>query len=353
MDKIGQTISFPGLGIGDFTVNRVAFTLFGQPIYWYGIIIACAFLLAIGYILKRARTFGVDPDRALDVVIGGVIGGVVGARLYYVAFTWENYAANPLDIFNIREGGLAIYGGIIGGLIVVIIMCRLRRVKLLPFIDLAAGGVILGQAIGRWGNFFNVEAFGSNTTAPWGMAGPSIAAYLEVHKDILAAQGVAVDPSLPVHPTFFYESVWCLAGFVLIALYTKRRRFDGELTLIYAAWYGFGRALIEGLRTDSLMWGNIRVSQALAAALTIAAAAVLVYVRADMKRQSGEKARRLYVDTEEGQSVVNGTFYKKPGAPAETDDAAGKELSADSIKEKTDAEQTTEGEDAEDESKAD
>ena len=128
MDKIGQTISFPGLGIGDFTVNRVAFTLFGQPIYWYGIIIACAFLLAIGYILKRARTFGVDPDRALDVVIGGVIGGVVGARLYYVAFTWENYAANPLDIFNIREGGLAIYGGIIGGLIVVIIMCRLRRV---------------------------------------------------------------------------------------------------------------------------------------------------------------------------------------------------------------------------------
>ncbi len=306
-----QVVSFPGLGIGEITLNRVAFTIGGMNIYWYGIIFAAAFLAAICYILWRVRDFGLDSDRALDVIIGAVIGGIIGARLYYVIFSWEMYADNWLKIFDIREGGIAIYGGVIGGFLVGILMCRWRRVKLLPMADVAMTGLILAQAIGRWGNFINVEAFGSNTAMPWGMASPSITAYLTNHQAALAAVGVTVDPSMPVHPTFFYESVWCLIGFLILALYTKHRRFDGELVLIYGAWYGLGRAFIEGLRTDSLMLGNVRVSQALAAVLTLASLLVLLYVRNKIKTVNDPEYLKLYVHTEEGQAVLSGQFYRK------------------------------------------
>ncbi len=155
--------------------------------------------------------------------------------------------------------------------------------------DAAAGGVILGQAIGRWGNFFNVEAFGSNTTLPWGMAGESIANYLALRQQELAAQGVTVDPALPVHPTFFYESMWCLAGFILLAWYAKHRQFDGETALFYLAWYGAGRSVIESLRTDSLMLGGLRVSQMLAVVLFCTAAVGIIYGR---KKHAGMKANQ-------------------------------------------------------------
>ena len=327
MDFYRHAVSFPGLGIGEFEINQTAFTIPGidWPIRWYGVIIAAGFLLAILYILKRTRTFGLDADRVLDVIIGAVIGGIVGARLYYVIFSWEIYADDPISVFYLWKGGIAIYGGVIGGFLVGYLICRWRKVKFLPMADLAVGGLILAQSIGRWGNFVNIEAFGSNTTAPWGMAGPAVRQYLASHQAALAAQGVVVDPSLPVHPTFFYESAWCLLGFLFIAWYTKRRRFDGELALVYAAWYGAGRAVIEGLRTDSLLWGSVRVSQALAVVLVIAALAVEVWVRGRIRAHAGAPDYlKLYVDTEEGQAVLAGTFYQQAEAKApEPSEASG------------------------------
>lgn len=307
-----QVISFPGLGIGDILLNRTAFTLFGLPIYWYGVIIALGFLLGIAYIMRRCPEFGLDSDRALDVLLGVAVGGIVGARLYYVIFSGQHYTL--MDILRVRDGGLAIYGGVIGGFLSGILMCRWRKVKFLPMADATVGGVILGQAIGRWGNFFNVEAFGSNTAMPWGMAGKPIADYLAAHQEQLAAQGIFVDPSMPVHPTFFYESMWCLAGFVVLALFVKRRRFDGEVALFYLAWYGAGRAVIEGLRTDSLMWGSFRVSQMLAVLLVLVSAALIVWRRWVLRKTPAA----LYAQTEEGRA--NAARCRKKGkAAADTD----------------------------------
>ncbi|WP_308753156.1 prolipoprotein diacylglyceryl transferase [uncultured Anaerotruncus sp.] len=378
MDFYRHAVSFPGLGIGEFEINQTAFTIPGidWPVRWYGVIIAAGFLLAIFYILKRTRTFGLDADRVLDVIIGGVIGGIVGARLYYVIFSWEIYADDPISIFYLWKGGIAIYGGVIGGFLAGYLICRWRKVKFLPMADLAVGGLILAQSIGRWGNFVNIEAFGSNTTAPWGMAGPAVRQYLASHQAALAAQGVVVDPSLPVHPTFFYESVWCLLGFLFIAWYTRRRRFDGELTLVYAAWYGAGRAVIEGLRTDSLMWGSVRVSQALAVVLVIAALALEFWVRGRIRAHAGDPDYlKLYVDTGEGQAVLAGTFYQQAEAPEppealgageqpafpeppETDEAVseGEEPAGEPAGDapgKSEEPETTDGEDEKDAGKAD
>lgn len=287
-----QVISFPGLGIEEITLNRVAFTLFGLPVYWYGVIIAVGFLLGIAYILRRCPEFGLDSDKALDVLLGVAVGGIVGARLYYVIFSGQHYTL--MDILRVRDGGLAIYGGVIGGFLSGMLMCRWRKVKFLPMADATVGGVILGQAIGRWGNFVNVEAFGSNTAMPWGMAGKPIADYLAAHQEQLAAQGILVDPSMPVHPTFFYESMWCLAGFVVLAVFVKRRQLDGEVALFYLAWYGMGRAVIEGLRTDSLMLGGFRVSQLLAVLLTVASFALI------MRRRSLRRKAQAALYREEG-----------------------------------------------------
>lgn len=359
---MNQTVSFPGLGIGEFTINRVAFSVFGHPIYWYGIIIALAFLLGILYIVKRSHIFGLDSDRVMDVVLGAVIGGIIGARFYYVIFSWDQYRDNLADVIKIWEGGIAIYGGVIGGFLVGALMSRIRKVRFIPMADLAVGGLILGQSIGRWGNFINVEAFGSNTGLPWGMASPSIAEYLTRHQAALAAQGVAVDPAMPVHPTFFYESMWCLIGFILIALAAKHRRFDGELTLLYVAWYGAGRAVIEGLRTDSLMWGSVRVSQALAVILVIASIAVWLLVRSKIKQSGDQEYLKLYVNTAEGQAVINGTFYKKPAeeqhpsevqTPSEAETPSAEQQESVNSSEEKQTTDKAEGEYDQDESKAD
>lgn len=308
-----ETLSFPGLGL-EFDINRVAFSVFGLPIYWYGILIAAAFLLGMLYVLRRVKTFGLDGDRLMDVLFGGVLLGIVGARLYFVLFSWDSYKDNLLSIFNIRSGGLAIYGAIIGAVLAAVVICRMRRVRLLPALDVAVGGLLLGQAIGRWGNFVNIEAFGSNTSLPWGMHSDSIKYYLAANQSRLAAIGVTVDPQMPVHPTFLYESLWCLLGFLFIAWYTKRRRFDGELTLIYLGWYGFGRVFIEGLRTDPLLIGTVRVSQIVALLCVLASVILLLVIHSRIRRANAPDFMPLYVNTEEGQSVLAGTFYKKKPA---------------------------------------
>ena len=248
-----HTIGFPNLGL-EFTLNRVACTVLGKDIYWYGIIICAGFILAALYVNSRTKDFGITSDNLTDCLIICVPLGIICARIYYVVFEWGYYAQHPGEIIAIWKGGIAIYGGIIGTLIGLFMYSRVKKLSLASLCDLAAFGLLIGQCIGRWGNFVNGEAHGGPTTLPWGMT---------------------IDGQSMVHPTFLYESLWNLAGFVLLHFYSKKRRFKGEIALLYAAWYGAGRAWIEGLRTDSLYIGSVRVSQLLAIISCVAAIAVL------------------------------------------------------------------------------
>lgn len=294
-------IFFPDLG-WEMVVKSDAFTIFGLTIKWYGIMITIGMILAVIYCFKRMRSYGLDPDRVIDVVFFGLIGGIIGARAYYVIMDWDNYKDNISEIFSIRDGGLAIYGGLIGAIIIGAIVAKIRKVKFIPLLDLAGMGFLIGQGFGRWGNFFNHECFGENTTLPWGMTSARISAYLSSNaENIFTTTGIQVDPSLPVHPVFFYESLWCFIGFLLIHLYSKKRKFDGELFLFYIGWYGLGRFVFEGLRTDSLMIGHLRVSQIVAAISVIAAVAIVAIVRRKIK-VDGDYV--FYKDTEESKLLL-------------------------------------------------
>ena len=270
-------VSFPGLGL-EMEINRVAFTVFGVPIYWYGVCIALGLLLGMLYAFRYAKSYGIDADRMVDVIFVSTIAAIIGGRAYYVATAPFEYQS-VWEMIDIRLGGIAIYGGVIGAFLMGALMCRLRKVPMLPMFDLAAQGFLIGQCIGRWGNFFNQEAFGGNTTLPWGMISENTQKYLQSVQQTLAAQGMTVDPSMPVHPTFLYESIWCGLGFLLLWRYSKHRRFHGEMTLLYVMWYGFERFFVEGLRTDSLMVGNVRISQAVAALSVVAALVAWVVLR--------------------------------------------------------------------------
>ena len=255
-------ISFPNLGI-TVDPSPVAFTVMGKDIYWYGIIIAGGFLLAVLYMLYRAETFGITQDDVLDLVLWAVPIGVICARLYYCVFYWDLYRDNPISMLYIWEGGLAIYGGIIGGAITVLVLSRVKRIPPLVMLDNAAMGVLIGQILGRWGNFMNREAHGSVTDSFFKMGLVDAAGKVTYY-----------------HPTFLYESVWNLVGFLGLHFYCKKRKFDGEVFLLYVAWYGLGRAWIEGLRTDSLYLFStgIRVSQLVAAVSFLAAAGIIAWV---------------------------------------------------------------------------
>ena len=247
------SIRFPHLGIYLEYVGK-NFTVFGISIAYYGVIIAVGFILAMLYCARHCRRCGIEPDTLYDFLIWMIPIAIIGARLYYVIFQWGDYRAHPIDALKIWEGGLAIYGGVIAGLLTGIVWCRKKKIPFGAMADVCAPGLLIGQCIGRWGNFVNGEAHGGPTTLPWGMT---------------------IDGQSMVHPTFLYESLWNLAGFVLLHFYSKKRRFKGEIALLYAAWYGAGRAWIEGLRTDSLYIGSVRVSQLLAIISCIAAVAVL------------------------------------------------------------------------------
>ena len=272
-------VQFPALGL-EFTLNRVAFSLGGLDVYWYGIILALGLLAGMAFAFHYAVDFGIDSDRLVDVMVIGTVCGVACARIYYVAFAPFKY--NSLwEMIDLRDGGIAIYGAVIGAFLFGGLACLWRKIPLLPTFDIVAIGFLAGQGIGRWGNFMNQEAFGTNTTLPWGMISESTRNYLTNWQAALAAEGVTVDPSLPVHPTFLYESIWCLLGFVLLWRYVKKRRFDGEIALLYVVWYGAERFVVEGLRTDSLMLPGIglRVSQVLALVSVAAALIALVVLR--------------------------------------------------------------------------
>ncbi len=348
-----HTVEFPALNL-EFKINPVAFSIGELEIRWYGIIIAVGFLLALVYAFSRIKNFGLDSDRVVDVILFGAVGALVCARLYYVIFKWsEEYADDPIRALYVWEGGLAIYGGLIGAFVVGAILCKVRKVKLLPMFDLAGASILLGQAIGRWGNFVNAEAFGTNTELPWGMTGTNIVNYLTQHKTELAEMGITVYPNSPVHPTFLYESLWCLLGFILIGIYLKRRKFDGEIFLMYIAWYSFGRMFIEGLRTDSLMIGTLRVSQILAAVLFVAAVITILVVRSKIKRNNDPEYLKLYVLTEEAELIRQGKFYKKKGAESEEEEkhdsseSCAEEVAKEDISEEPTQESTSEKTDTE------
>ncbi len=291
--------------------DPVAFTLpigGGWSVYWYGICIAVGFLLAVVYGFTRAKRFGVDPDRLTDVVLVTTPLAILCARLYYIIFYKGNLNIKSVADFlgfSSKSGvsGLAIYGGVIGAAVFGLLMCKIRKVKILDGFDLAASGFLIGQAVGRWGNFFNQEAFGSPTNSMWGMSS-------EATGNIL------------VHPCFLYESIWCLVGFILLHFIGNHRKFSGQLALCYGIWYGFGRAFIEQLRTDSLYWGPLKISQWLSGALVIICGSLLIYM---LMRQKTAKRDETYVamfDDIDTDAVSTTKFYDQENAdqPEETEE---------------------------------
>jgi phosphatidylglycerol---prolipoprotein diacylglyceryl transferase len=269
-----HVVEFPGLGGLELSINTVAFQVFGISIYWYGIIIAFGFMLAVVLALRDSKNHGIEPESIIDLVLFAAPAAIICARLFYVIFSWDNYRDDLREIINIRNGGLAIYGGVIGAMITAWIFARVRKIRPLKLLDFAVPYLALGQAIGRWGNFVNQEAFGTNTTLPWGMTSDRIRSDLGV----LQMQGVNVDPALPVHPTFLYESLWNLAAFFILLWFRKKKKLEGEVVFLYMIIYGAGRTWIEALRTDSLMLGNLRISQLLALIFAITFT-TLIYLR--------------------------------------------------------------------------
>lgn len=281
-----HSFSFPGLGL-DFTIDRVAFSLFGHNIYWYGVIIAAGFLLAVLYACRTAPRFGLDSDSLIDMLFFAVPISIIGARAYYVIFYLSRFrnsdgSLNWGDIIAIWDGGIAVYGSIIAAVLTVIVFCKVRKRNPWVMMDVGCYGLLIGQAVGRWGNFVNVEAFGSVTDVAWRMSGECIADWLVEYGQLTdtAIYNAIVDGSLGVHPTFFYESAWNVLGFCLLVLLAKKwRKCDGQMFLSYVVWYGVGRFFIEGLRTDSLYFFHtgLRVSQLLALCSAAAALVILIW----------------------------------------------------------------------------
>lgn len=284
-------VYFPNFGDSDnifkrgITIDRVMFKIPGTDfeIYWYGFLIALGILIAMIYGFRKMKPMGIDPDRATDAVIAGFIGAILGARAYYIAF---NDTITFKEFFSYRDGGLAIYGGIIGAVLVGGIVAKLRKLKLSALLDVAAPCFLIGQAIGRWGNFVNQEAFGANTDLPWGMISSKTHAYLADYATQieLEGSGVTVNSYAPVHPCFLYESLWCILCFVILHLYMKRRKFDGEVFLMYIGLYGLGRFFIESTRTDSLYIANIKVSQLVAGTCVFTALVLIIIFRSMASR---------------------------------------------------------------------
>lgn len=254
------TLSFPGLGIGEFQVNSEAFSIFGVSIAWYALIITFGMICAVLYTIYRSKQIGIGYEEIIDFAIFVIPFGIIGARLYYVLTTLENYHT-LWDVFDIRSGGLAIYGGIIAGTITVLVVCHFKKIYFPAFGDGVIPGVILAQAIGRWGNFMNGEAYGYET-------------------DIFCRMGIGSgDNVIYYHPAFLYESLWNIIGFIAINFFFKHKKYDGQIILLMFGWYGLGRAWIEGLRTDSLPipGTELRISQVLAVAIFIVCLALLIY----------------------------------------------------------------------------
>lgn len=276
----------------ELTLKPIAFTIsigsFTWDVYWYGIIIALGFLLALIYGYTNAKRFNINVDRMLDVILVAVPVAILSARTYYILFDGEKLESIG-DFFGFGDSsgfaGLAIYGGVIGAFVSGALMCKLRKIKMLDMFDLAALGFLIGQGIGRWGNFVNQEAFGTLTGSSWwGME--------SIRTQAVVGEGL-------VHPCFLYESIWCIVGFIILHILSKKRKFSGQIILMYCAWYGLGRGFIELLRTDSLMIGNIRVSALLSFTICIAASAALIALSKRVKALNNTEYSELFADPDD------------------------------------------------------
>ena len=347
-----NSVSFPGLGL-EFELSRVAFSVFGHNIYWYGIIIATGFLLAVIYGLWRSPRFSMDPDVITDAIFVVVPSAIVGARLYYVIFNPSvcfdaNGSFSLLRAVAFWDGGLAIYGGVIATVIAAVIIGKVRKENFWSGMDITVYGLLIGQAVGRWGNFVNVECYGAVTTLPWRMSSASIAN--ELWRDGLigtqADYQSVLDGTLGVHPTFLYESLWNLLGFLLLVLLAKKgRKFNGQMFLSYIIWYGLGRAAIEGLRTDSLYFfgTGIRTSQMVGVLSVVVGVALFLFrmktagpadpplVKADGKWIRLQPAGSVPV--EESESAAEAAPEEQSGAASDGEDEAAPEEAGESVTE--------------------
>lgn len=290
-------VEFPGLGLS-IPVDPVAIHLGPISIYWYGIIIAVSFILAVFLAMRYSRKVGIEEESVIDLVLFAAPVAIICARIYYVILSWDKYKNDPAEIYKIWHGGLAIYGAVIGALVVAYFFAKSKKIAPFKLFDFGVPYLVLAQAIGRWGNFVNQEAFGVNTSLPWGMTGDKIKAMLAD----LQMQGMNVNPQLPVHPTFLYESLWDLAVFFTLVWYRKRKKLDGEVFFLYMILYGIGRFGIESLRTDSLMLGNLRASMGLAFLFAVGFA-IAFFVR---RKKAGDAA----VESAEAGSSEYGAILK-------------------------------------------
>ena len=318
-----SVISFPGLGIGDFTLNNVAFSI-GESfsVYWYGVIITLGIVFAYLYAVYRGKYESISFDDTIDIAIWTVVLGVIGARLYYVLTSLDKYIDDSFmqtvtNMLNLREGGLAIYGGIIGGILGIFIATRIKKINTIKMFDMAAPGVMIGQLLGRWGNFFNGEAFG-------GIVSESHPLYF-LRMGLISNNtyhDFGTTEMVYVHPTFLYESLWNLTGFIIINALYKKKKFNGQVACMYLSWYGFGRMFIEGLRTDSLYLGNtgIRISQLVGFICFIVFGALLVVGLIYSKKFNGDESKLTAFDKILVPSLIeNPVFFAKKSAVAESE----------------------------------
>ena len=343
-----NVIRFPSVGL-EFTINRVAFTIGPFTVYWYGIIIALGFLLAVWYATYLCKKIGLKSDDLIDLLIFAVPIAIIGARAYYVLFNYDKlYYYDHAAMFRIWDGGLAIYGGIIFAVLTGVVFARIKHIRIGSLLDIGAMGFLIGQAVGRWGNFVNAEAFGTETDSFLRMEITNL--------DTLVTQ--------TVHPTFLYESLWNVLGFILLHFYFKHRKFNGEIFLLYTAWYGLGRGVIEGMRTDSLYLFDtgLRVSQLLGFLSCIVAVAVLIYMYLFVDREAqvldtayyekkpkhSEKAEQLSQNEEDGVASQNEEIQETDGVASqneeiqETDDLASQDEAIQETTTETDQETTEE-----------
>lgn len=286
-------VSLPGLGIENLVVNREAFVfnLFGRQltVFWYGLIFTLAMILCIVIAMMRAKNYGFTRDDILDYFLWMIPLILVGSRLYYVVFEWDQFKGSFASIFDLRQGGLAFYGGVLGGMLAVAIAARIKRVKLHRILDYLAVLIPLGQGIGRWGNFFNQEAFGTNTSMPWGMISEGTRQGLAALNPDPSNPLPGLNPNLPVHPTFFYEFAANMIIFAVLLLVHKRQKRPWTTVLTYFFLYGIVRFFVEGIRTDSLMFNafgsTFRISQVLSAVMVVGAVIVFVIIRARAKKR--------------------------------------------------------------------
>ena len=261
-------ISFPSLGI-DLTINRVAFSVFGKDIFWYALIILAGFILGAVFVAASARKRGANPENVWDIALYGLIFGLICARIYYVLFDFDSVRGSILNVFKIWEGGIAIYGGIIGAALSSYIYCRKKKLSVTKMFDLCCPGLLIGQSIGRWGNFVNAEVYGGETSLPWGMS---------------------INGGAPVHPLFLYESVWNAAGFLLILIFRDKKQADGQVFFFYIFWYSLGRLFLEGMRQSQyilyLVEGRLGISQVVAAAGILFGIFGIIWSKNRMKKNS-------------------------------------------------------------------